>query len=192
MSKEHDGDLGELFAGSAQSLSESVETSMSTLKTKMNELNDFLEQNVSEEEAISYIEWMRKKAELKFLTSPVLHEFPVLYGGIYWAYLGSNVGSEEDKHRPVVIVRAEAKSTIAYVVPLTTKCLEDDYWYHIDLSGFENTALVEQFRPIAKQRIDRPLLLKGQIARITTGDMNKIHSEITRMFGRPKKTKPKK
>lgn len=161
-------------------------TMPSAIQAKLDDLSKFLQQNVTEEEALSYLEWTCKKAELKFVTSSVPLKFPLLYGGIYWVYLGSNIGSEEDKHRPAIIIRSEQSSTMTYVVPLTSKRLKDGYWYHIDLDDFDNTALVEQFKPIAKQRIDKPLLLKGKIAKVTSENMAAIHKEITRLFGTPK------
>lgn len=143
--------------------------------------------NFDHEEALAYAEWILKKAQLRYIDKNKSHSFPIIYRRIYWAQMGLNIGREEDKHRPVVIVRSEVQSPICYVVPLTTQRLNDGYWYHIDLDGFENTALVEHFRTISKDRIDNPLWQKGDIALITKQNMNSIHKEIRRMFGTEKR-----
>lgn len=147
--------------------------------------------NHDEDEAINYVRWMFEKAELRYLEENKKHQFPLIYMRIYWAHMGINVGREEDKHRPVVIVRKEKKSPICHVVPLTTKRLEDGYWYHIDLEGLNNTALVEHFRTISCDRIDKPLWIEGQIAKVSDKNMNQIHNEIKRLFGGQSKDRKK-
>lgn len=141
----------------------------------------------NKEEALGYAEWMLKKAQLRYIDRDQKFEFPILYRRVYWAHMGLNIGREEDKHRPIVVVRSESKSPICHVVPLTTQRLDDDYWYHVDLDGFDNTALVEHFRTISKDRIDKPLWQRGEIATISKENMNEIQKEIRRMFGTPKK-----
>ncbi len=142
----------------------------------------------NDEEALNYAQWILKKAQLRYIEHTKKHSFPIIYRRIYWAHMGLNIGREEDKHRPVVVVRSEGNSPICYVVPLTSQRLNDDYWYHIDLEGFENTALVEHFRTISKDRIDEPLWKKGEIASITKKNMDAIQNEIRRMFGTPRKS----
>lgn len=150
-------------------------------------LDDYKDKNEEEDsaEVLAYAEWMLTKAELRYIHKNKEHTFPLIYKRIYWAYMGLNVGREEDKHRPVVIVKVEFKSPICYVVPLTSQKLGDDYWYHIDLDGYENTALVEHFRTISKDRIDKPMYKGGQIAQVSTENMKEIHKEIRRMFASP-------
>ena len=48
-----------------------------------------------------YMDWTKIKSELKFNPQP--KSFPILYNCVYWAFMGCNVGSEEGKHRPVLI-----------------------------------------------------------------------------------------
>lgn len=87
------------------------------IETIFKELEELLysiegtEEEISKE-ALNYVEWMLKKAQLRYKYSRKEHSFPILYGRIYWAHLGVNVGSEEDKHRPVVIIKSERKSPI--------------------------------------------------------------------------------
>ncbi|HDR4579031.1 TPA: type II toxin-antitoxin system PemK/MazF family toxin [Bacillus cereus] len=160
-----------------------TEDNKAKIKNLFNELEKELDGLSDDPEALSYAEWMLKKAQLRYTEANKEHGFPILYSRVYWAHMGLNIGSEEDKHRPVVIVRSERKSTICHVVPLTTQRLEDEYWYHVDLEGFENTALVEHFRIISKDRIDKPLWKGGEISVVSTPNMKQIHNEIKRLFG---------
>lgn len=171
-----------------ETVKKEIEKVFNQLEVILTELKD--EEGVfNSEEALNYAEWMLKKAQLRYIDHDKTHLFPILYRRIYWAHMGLNIGREEDKHRPVLVVRSEKNSPICYVVPLTSQCLNDDYWYHIDLDGFDNTALVEHFRTISKDRIDKPLWQKGQIATITKENMIAVQKEIRRMFGTPKRGK---
>jgi len=171
-----------------KTIKKEIEKVFNQLETILTGLKDD-EGSFNSEEALNYAEWILKKAQLRYIDHDKKHSFPILYRRIYWAHMGINIGSEEDKHRPVVVVRGEKKSPICYVVPLTSQRLNDEYWYHVDLDGFDNTALVEHFRTISKDRIDKPLWQKGQIATITKENMVEIQKEIRRLFGTPKKDK---
>lgn len=163
-----------------------IEKIFNQLEILLNDLkND--DGTFNSDEALGYAEWIFKKAQLRYIDHDKKHSFPIIYRRIYWAHMGLNIGREEDKHRPVVIVRSEGKSPICYVVPLTSQRLNDGYWYHIDLEGFENTALVEHFRTISKDRIDEPLWQKGEIATVSKSNMVSIQKEIRRLFGTPRK-----
>lgn len=166
-----------------QKVFKDLETILDALKNK--------EGNDDSVEALDYTEWILKKAQLRYVDKNKTHLFPLLYKRIYWAYMGLNVGREEDKHRPVVIVKVEKKSPICYVVPLTSQRLGDGYWYHIDLDKYDNTALVEHFRTISKDRIDKPMYKGGKIAEISSENMKEIHKEIRRMFASPPAEKKK-
>lgn len=67
------------------------------------ELKEFLMIQTDLEKSGKFIRWMKKKAELTFCSEPSSFPFPIFRKGIYWAELGENVGSEENKHRPVVL-----------------------------------------------------------------------------------------
>ncbi|WP_404996425.1 type II toxin-antitoxin system PemK/MazF family toxin [Caldifermentibacillus hisashii] len=134
------------------------------------------------EDTLDFAKWMKKKAHLRYKEKDKYKDEPVYFRGVYWTHLGYNVGREQDKHRPVVIVRTEKNSPLCAIVPLTTQRLNDDLWYHIDLDGFNNTALVEHFRVISKDRIDYQMRKRGKYAKVTPKDMKKIQSEIKRMY----------
>ncbi|MFB9749895.1 type II toxin-antitoxin system PemK/MazF family toxin, partial [Leifsonia shinshuensis] len=100
-------------------------------------------------EIIDYASWMLQKAEIKYKRSGHNQNIPIIYRRIYWAHMGVNIGSEENKRRPVLIIRATRSSPICQVVPLTTQRLNDKYWFHVDLDSLDNTALVEHFTTIS-------------------------------------------
>lgn len=136
--------------------------------------------NIDYQEFQLYMDWINKKAELKF--NPQSKTFPVLYNCIYWAFMGCNIGSEEGKHRPVLITRTYKNSPICTIIPLTTQRLHDDKHYHIDLEIEDSTALCEQMRIIDISRIDKPLYKNGKILQISRNDWENINIEIKRQY----------
>lgn len=157
-----------------------------TVKEKIERLFDETRnilETVDEEDALAFASWVKKKAELRYIEKDKEHPFKIIPNGIYWAYLGINIGSEENKHRPVLIIRSERNARTYGIVPLSTKRLNDGYWYHVDLENYNNTALVEHFRTIDKDRIEEPMRIKGRIAECSKEDVKKIKAEIRRLWG---------
>ena len=126
------------------------------------------------------MEWIRIKSELKF--NPKAKSFPILYNCVYWAYMGCNIGSEEGKHRPVLITRTYKNSPICTVVPLTSQRLNDGKQYHVDLECENSTALIEQMRIIDIARLDKPMYKNGRILSITQTDWTDINTQIRRQY----------
>ena len=127
-----------------------------------------------------YLDWTKTKSELKFNPQP--KSFQILYNCVYWAFMGCNVGSEEGKHRPVLITRTYKNSPTITVIPLTTKRLHDKEQYHVDLEEEDSTALVEQMRVIDIARIDKPIYRNGKILTITEKDWKDINFQIKREY----------
>lgn len=144
-----------------------------------------------DETALKYVEWCKTKAELKYGKlddDGVFHakkypNFPVFHSGIYWAHLGINIGSEENKHRPVLLLRASRQSDQCTIIPLSTQKLNDEWDFHVDLTGYDNTALVEHLRVISKMRLDKPMRSKGKISSVSDEDMEIIYEQINKFFG---------
>lgn len=146
------------------------------------------------EEALKYVEWIKTKAELRYgsiekdtgrLIKKETPSFQVIFGGIYWGYLGRNIGDEINKHRPLLVIRSEPKSNLCTVIPLSSKRMNDGLWYHIDLENRDNTAIVEQIQVISKNRLEKPVREKGQIVRVLDGDLIKIIKEVRRYYTSP-------
>ena len=133
--------------------------------------------------------WIKTKSELKFNPQP--KTFPIYYNCIYWAFLGCNLGSEEGKHRPVVITRTYKNSTMVTIIPLTSKRLNDGYQFHVDMETVDSTALVEQMRVIDVVRIEKPMYKNGKILSLTNKDLDAIDVQVRRQYliSKPKKQK---
>lgn len=139
-----------------------------------------------------YLDWTKLKSELKF--NPQTKTFPIMHNCIYWAFMGDNIGSEEGKHRPVLITRTYKNSPICTVIPLTTQRLKDGKQYHVDLEKINSTVLCEQMRIIDISRIDKPMYRGGNILEITTNDWKDIDAQVKRQYllsPIPPKTKKK-
>jgi len=127
-----------------------------------------------------YLDWTAQKAEIKYNSKAL--NFPVLPNCLYWAFMGDNIGSEEGKHRPILVLRTYKNSPLCSVVPLTTQRLNDGYWYHIDLKDIHSSVLCEQMRTMDQKRIDKPYRIKGKIAKICASDWDKINKQIKWLY----------
>lgn len=150
------------------------------------EFNLKIVENILHEQKINrninkYVEWLKTQTDFRY-NGNAEKKFPILNNFIYWAYLGYNIGSEQEKHRPILIVRTEEKSDICTIIPLSDSKLNDIYWYHVDLEERNSTALVEQIRTISKIRIDKPMRLKGKMVRITKEDWKKINEQLEFLY----------
>ena len=96
--------------------------------------------------------------------------------------MGCNIGSEEGKHRPVLIIRTYKNSPVCTVMPLTTQRLNDGYWYHIDMEHYNSTVLCEQMRVIDITRIEKPYRVKGKIMSISKKDWEEIDKEVKWLY----------
>lgn len=127
-------------------------------------------------EAIEYATWTKDKAKIKFQKN--IPSFPITNNFIYWCNLGINIGSEQNKIRPAIIVRTQTSSSVCTILPLTSVRLNDKKWYHIDLEQKNSTALVEQVKNISKLRVLSPQRTNGLIDRITSNDLNNINKAL--------------
>lgn len=129
---------------------------------------------------IEYATWTKNKALIKF--NKELPKFPITTNYIYWCNLGINIGSEQNKIRPVIITKTQRESTMCTIIPLTSERMNDTRWYHIDLENQNSTALIEQLRNVSKLRILNPLRLKGKLVKITLNDFENINIAIINYY----------
>lgn len=155
---------------------ESLETVNNYFKLAFDDLK-----MVNSNAAISYAKWTKDKIDLHF-KKEIDDSLFIVNNGIYWAFLGENIGSEQGMHRPVLIVHTERKSPTCAIIPLTLERLNDGYWYHVDLENSNSTALVEQLKVISKKRIDEPIYERGSIKTITDTDWEKINEQLARLY----------
>lgn len=153
-------------------------------------MNDEIHNNIEETEnllnniniadAVQFSEWTKEKANLRY--NGQLPKFPIYNNFIYWCNLGINVGSEQNKLRPVLILKTSKNSPICTILPLTTKRLNDQFWFHIDLEEVDSTVLVEQLKVVSKLRITDPYRKKGQLVTISQNDWDKINSQLESLY----------
>lgn len=136
--------------------------------------------NINTLDTIEFSEWTKEKTKLRY--NGKIPKFPIYNNFIYWCNLGINIGSEQNKVRPVLILNTSKNSTICTVLPLTTKRLKDDFWFHIDLEAIDSTVLVEQLKVISKIRIKDPFRRKGKLITISLSEWNKINSQLENLY----------
>ena len=136
--------------------------------------------NIPYDELVMFLDWQKTKSELKF--NPQVKTFPIIPNCIYWAFMGCNIGSEEGKHRPVLVTWTYKNSPICTVLPLTTQRLNDEFWYHIDMEYHDSTVLCEQMRVIDVKRIEKPYRISGRIVSISKKDWDEIDKEIKWLY----------
>ena len=56
-------------------------------------------------------------------------------GSICWVDFGQNIGSELRKLRPAILWRSSADKKMWTVIPLSSKCFNDKYYFHCDITG---------------------------------------------------------
>ena len=88
---------------------------MGNIMEKFKRVKEILD-NVNEQEATEYSDWTLKKAEIKYFNQS--NEIRITSNFIYWADLGINIGSEQNKIRPVLVVRSHKNSNIITILPL--------------------------------------------------------------------------
>lgn len=135
---------------------------------------------ILEEDATEFSNWIYKKAKIKFVDKQ--ENMLISTGGIYWAELGVNIGSEQNKLRPVIALRTYIDSNIVTVLPITSKRFSDIYKYHIDLTTIESTVLVEQIRTISKKRILSPYRKKGRLVYLNKADISSLNKCLRELF----------
>lgn len=135
---------------------------------------------IDTEKAIKVAEWTRDKGIL--LYNPPHERIEVYPNFVYWAYLGENIGSEENKHRPVLIIRSHPRAPICQVLPLTSQRLNDGRDYHIDLEVINSTVLIEQLRAIDVTRIEKPRYINGDMAILTPTDWKNVDDALNKFY----------
>ncbi|MBR6613596.1 MAG: type II toxin-antitoxin system PemK/MazF family toxin [Clostridia bacterium] len=137
-------------------------------------------QDINNTDSLEFSKWTKDKTILRYHSK--LPTFPIYNNFIYWCNLGINIGSEQNKLRPVIVLKSYSTSPICTILPLTSKRLNDNYWYHIDLNKIDSTVLVEQLRVISKVRFVKPYRKKGTMVTISINDWYKINEQLKKMY----------
>ena len=144
------------------------------------EETEILLNSFNNSDTIQFSEWTKEKAKLRY--NGKLPKFPIYNNFIYWCNLGINIGSEQNKLRPVLILKISKNSPICTILPLTTKRLEDGFWFHIDLEEIDSTVLVEQLKVVSKIRIIDLYRKKGKLVTISQNDWDKINLQLESLY----------
>jgi len=131
------------------------------------------------EKAVNYSEWLKDKTEMR-VNHSINKPFPIIRKGVYYVNFGRNIGSEQEKDRPAVIIWTQYKAPIALVVPISDEYKNSSFWFHVHLSSVD-TALVEQMRVISKARIRVPIRTKGQIRMLLPEELIQINEAIDKL-----------
>lgn len=149
------------------------------INKELNKTKEILEK-INRDVALEYAKWTKDKAKIKFETN--FPKFAITNNFIYWCNLGINIGSEQNKIRPAIIIRTQTNSPICTILPLTSVRLKDKKWYHIDLEEQNSTAMIEQVKNISKLRVLNPQRTKGLINRITPQDLRNINKALSNYY----------
>lgn len=112
--------------------------------------------------------WSKVKESLAtmFFYNTQKHLPKCYLGDIYYAYLGSNIGAEIDKKRPVLVfqTRRMIYSHLVVAIPITSKTKNSDFCVHFNSEDIlknakftGGTILVDQMRVISKQRLEKKI-----------------------------------
>ena len=139
-----------------------------------------LEKNIENgPDGISYAKWCKYQLLLNNNS-----EIPELkQNSIYWVNLGYNIGSELRKIRPAILWRSSKDKSIWTIIPLSTKCNKDNYYFHVDLECIaEGTAKIESLMNYSYKRIIEPYFSNGTLAILTNKDYKNISKAISQFY----------
>ena len=142
------------------------------------------------EKIIRLLLWNKKKTELKFDTLQPQMPSCMKYG-LYFAYLGTNIGSEIDKSRPVLIWKKHESNLNSsdnsyFVFPVSSKIPKKDYNYNVQIAvnGKTNIIKINDGRRISGLRIVKPLKDKntGKMYMLSKSDIELVKNSIKNYF----------
>lgn len=101
-------------------------------------------------------------------------------GDIWWCYLGSNIGDEQDGvgesySRPVLVVR-KFNRKVCIVVPMSTKLKSGVFYFCTDFKGVRYSILLSQIRLISIKRFMR------RIRCLPKEEFNRVKSSIIKLI----------
>ncbi|MDD2496323.1 MAG: type II toxin-antitoxin system PemK/MazF family toxin [Tissierellia bacterium] len=131
---------------------------------------------------LSFLKWTCKKQKLNSETIPIdLDKLKAFQ--ICWMDFGFNVGSELRKIRPAVLWRSTTDKKMWTVIPLSTKCKEDSYYFHYDLTSLNDCSVkIESLMNLSANRIIEPYYIKNRIAYLNKNDYNNIKNILKKYY----------
>lgn len=102
---------------------------------------------------------------------------------ICWFDFGFGVGSELRKLRPALLWRSSSDKKMWTVIPLSTKCKQDNYYFHYDLTSVNDCSIkIESMMNYSYKRIVGAYYSKNIKAFINKEDYNNTKAIIKRYY----------
>lgn len=121
--------------------------------------------------------WNIEKQNLEYnsIDDIVFHK-----GEIWWCSIGVNIGSEQDGknklyERPVLVLR-KFNNRMAWVLPMTTKNGDSDYYYQLEHAGIVSSVILSQLRLASVKRFRR------LIRKISQNQFSLIQDKIIKLI----------
>lgn len=141
------------------------------------------------EKLIKLLTWNIKKLELKF--ADTANNLNIVKYRIYFAYLGTNVGSEIEKLRPVIVWRehknvSNKNNDVYYVFPISSKISKKLYSYNIpiNINGKKNIVKLNYGQMISRRRFLKPYVdCNCQTITLSEDDKTRIKKSLKKYFG---------
>lgn len=123
-------------------------------------------------EEIKYLKWCYDKLLLEEQNIDI---FSLKSMSIVWVDFGQNIGSEIRKLRPAILWRSSSDKKMWTVIPLSSKCFNDKYYFHCDIHSLPcSTAKLESMANYSYKRIREPFFYNKKIAFLSNIDYEKI------------------
>lgn len=146
-----------------------------SLILKLNEKINY--KNIDE---MKYLKWCYDKLLLNESNLSITILKP---GSICWVDFGQNIGSELRKLRPAILWRSSADKKMWTVIPLSSKCFNDKYYFHCDITGLScSTAKLESMSNFSYKRIREPFFHNKKIAHLSQNDYLNILSALRKYY----------
>lgn len=131
-------------------------------------------------EDIKYLKWCYDKL---LLNSRTINISTLKTGSICWVDFGQNVGSELRKLRPAILWRSSSDKKMWTVIPLSSKCYNDKYYFHCDIMGLPcSTAKLESMANFSYKRIREPFFYNKKIAHLSKDDYTNILLSLKKYY----------
>lgn len=145
-------------------------------------LLDHLDKEINHKniDSLGYLKWCYDKL---LLNSAKCNYSKLKANAIYWVNFGTNIGSEIRKLRPAILWRCSSDKKMWTVIPLSTKCLSDKYYFHYDIECLPlGTAKIESLANFSYKRIREPYFYNKKIACLTEKDHENISNAISKYY----------
>lgn len=131
------------------------------------------------EEDLNFVKWCYQKL---ILNKTDFIPMNLKQNGIYWVNFGFNVGSELRKIRPALLWRSTKDKKIWTIIPISTKCLGDGYYFHYDVPEINSTIKIESMMNLSAKRVLEPYFAKGKKVFLTREQYEDIKEIIKKYY----------